>query len=361
MTGRTADVLKASSPCDCVTFSEDSSRRLARAQRGQADIRAQRGEANTAASEAKPAGSTCSPVRGGASLALAVALTAGGLAAPLHGQQQFVIFLSLLDQSGNAPGSLSADQILITENGTSTDVIKIERIDWPVKVQVLVDNGVGMGSENLIHLRNGLRELMKVLPAGVEVALYTTAPQPRPVVRGTSDRLALLQGVDRISPDGGAGRYVESLNEAAQRIERDKTNYFPVIISVATAAGDTNVMERDVEALWRRLHQRPTTVHTVMLSGARSPNSFAGANQTQVGLAVKDLTRGRYDNIAAASRLATLLPEIGAQVAESHQRQSRQFRLTVERPSGSKGPIGTIGGNVPAGYTARITGDGAMP
>jgi hypothetical protein len=294
-------------------------------------------------------------------VALVVALLAAGLAANVHGQQQFMIFLSMLDQKGNAPPSLSAEQITITENGTAVEVIRIDKIDWPVKVQVLVDNGVGMGSENLIHLRNGLRDLMRALPTGVEVALYTTAPQPRPVVRPTTDRLALVQGVDRIAPDSGTGRYVESLNEATQRIERDKTNYFPVIISVATAAGDTNVMERDVEQLWARLHQRPTTVHTVILSGARSPTSFVGANQTQVGLAVKDLTRGRYDNIAAGSRLATLLPEIGAQVAESHQRQSRQFRITVERPSGNKGPIGTIGGNVPAGYNARITGDGTMP
>lgn len=290
-----------------------------------------------------------------------VALLAVQLAANIHGQQQFVVFLSLLDGSGNAPASLSAEQITITENGTSVEVIRIDRIDWPIKVQVLVDNGIGMGSDNLIHLRNGLRGLMKELPTGVEVSLYTTAPQPRPVVRPTTDRFALVQGVDRITPDTGAGRYVESLNEASQRIERDKTNYFPVIISVATAAGDTNVMERDVEALWRRLQQRPTTVHTVMLSGARSPTSFAGANQTQVGLAVKGLTRGRYDNIAAGSRLATLLPEIGAQVAESHRRQSRQFRITAERPGGQKGPIGTIGGSVPAGYNARITGDGTIP
>ena len=294
-------------------------------------------------------------------VALVFVCAAAQLAVPVHGQQQFVVFLSILDQNGNAPPALSSEQITITENGAPAEIIRIDRIEWPVKVQVLVDNGIGMGNENLIHLRNGLRELMKVLPTGVEVALYTTAPQPRPVVRATTDRLALIQGVDRITPDSGAGRYVESLNEAAQRIERDKASYFPVIISVATSAGDTNVMERDVEQLWRRVQERPTTVHTVMLSGARSPTSFSGANQTQVGLALKNLTHGRYDNIAAGSRLATLLPEIGAQVAQSHLRQSRQFRLTVERPSGRKGPIGSIGGNVPAGYQARITGDGTIP
>ena len=292
---------------------------------------------------------------------LTLALAAGVVTSDVYAQQQFVVFLSMLDQQGNPPATLTPDQIALTEAGEPLNVIKVEKVDWPVKVQVLVDNGVGLGQENLVHIRNGVRELIKALPSEVEVALYTTAPQPRAVVRATTDRFQLLQGVDRIAPDSGTGRYVESLNEATQRIEKDKSNHFPVIISVATAAGDTNVMERDVNDLWKRLNQRPTTVHTVILSGARNANTFTGANQTQVGLAVKNLTGGRYDNIAAGSRLATLLPEIGTQVAESHRRQSRQFRLTLERPRGKTGQLGAIGGSLPTGYTTKLTADGAMP
>ena len=293
---------------------------------------------------------------------LSTALLAALAASNLHAQQQFVLFLSMLDAKGDAPAALTAEQINLTEGGESLTVIKVEKIEWPVKVQVLVDNGAGLGSENLIHIRNGVRDLMKVLPTEVEVSLYTTAPQPRIVVRPTMDRLQLMQGADRIAPDTGSGRYIESLNEATQRIERDKTSHFPVIISVATSIGDTNVMERDVERLWKRLNERPTTVHTVLLSGgSRSINSVTAANQTQVGLAVKELTGGRYENIAAASRLATLLPEIGEQVAASHQRQSRQFRLVIERPKGKSGQLGPLGGTLPAGYTSKITSDGAMP
>lgn len=281
--------------------------------------------------------------------------------ASVGAQQQFFMFLSLLDRNGNPPASLAPEQLNITENGRTAEVLKVEKIDWPIKVHVLVDNGIGLGAENLIHVRNGVRDLMKTLPTGVEAALYTTAPQPRPLVRMTTDRLQLIQGVDRIAPDNGTGRYTESLNEAASRIEDDETNHFPVIIAVATTASDMDIRERDVEQLLRRLQQRPTTVHSVVLSGAKSDNSFVGANTTQVGLAVQKLTRGRYDNIAAASRLSSLLPEIGEQVAASHHRQSRQFMLTVERPEGITGPLGAIGGSVPVGYTAKITADGAMP
>jgi hypothetical protein len=295
-------------------------------------------------------------------LSMPIALAAVLAAATLQAQQEFVLYLSMLDASGNAPATLTPEQVMLTEGGQPLTVLRVEKVDWPVKVQVLVDNGIGLGSENLIHIRNGVRDLMKALPTEVEVSLYTTAPQPRAVVRPTTDRLQLIQGADRIAPDSGTGRYVESLNEATQRIERDKTRHFPVIISVATSMGDTNVMERDVDQLWKRLNERPTTVHTVLLSGGgRNRDTFTAANQTQVGLAVKNLTGGRYDNIAAASRLASLLPEIGEQVAASHRRQSRQFRLVIERPKGRSGPLGTIAGSLPPGYTSSITSDGAMP
>ena len=46
---------------------------------------------------------------------------------------------------------------------------------------------------------------------------------------------------------------------------------------------------------------------------------------------VAKLTSGRYESINAPSRIATLLPEIGAQVAKAAQGQSKQFRITAER------------------------------
>ena len=77
----------------------------------------------------------------------------------------------------------------------------------------------------------------------------------------------MQKGLDLLAPDGGAGRFVESLNEATQRIERDKTDYFPVIISVATTSGDRDVKDSDVERMMQRLETRPTTVHVILYNG----------------------------------------------------------------------------------------------
>ena len=252
-------------------------------------------------------------------------------------QQQFQILASFVDGTGAAVATVDPAALRISENGAEATVIKVEPFTSPAKVQLLLDNGIGLGSQNLIHLRNGVRDFINAMPDGVEVTMVTTAPQPRFIVRATTDKAALLKGVDLLAPDSGAGRFVESLNEATQRIERDKTNYTPIIVSVATTAGDTDVRESDINRMMQRLQARPTKIHVILMSAA-SGRTAGGATQTNVGIAITQGT-GRFENINGATRIATLLPEIGADVAKSHVTESQRFRITVQRPSGATGDV----------------------
>jgi hypothetical protein len=286
-----------------------------------------------------------------------LALAAGSSASA---QSRFQLFLSALDAQGNPPQTLNASDIQVTEAGEAATVLSVERIDWPVKVQVLVDNGAGLGRDNLLDLRNGLRGLFEWLPADVEVSLYSIAPQPRVLVRPATTRTELQTAVDRLPFETASGRFIDALNEATRRVEGDRSNHYPVIIVVATTGSDQTVVERTVTQVMQRLEQQKTVVHTVLLTSQQISSSF-GSHQTQVGIAMKNMTGGRFENISAASRLSTLLPEIAVQVAASHERQSRQFRVTLERPAGKSGPLGPVGGGVPKGYTGKFTRDGVMP
>ena len=281
--------------------------------------------------------------------------------AVVKGQQQFQIFASIVEAASGAPvKSLEPADVKVVENGVEAPVARIDPIEWPMKVQLLVDNGAGLGSENLQHLRNGVKGFLEAMPAGVEVSLLSTAPQARFIVRPTTDRIQMLDGVGRLTPDSGTGRFVESQNEAAQRIEKDEKDHFPVIVIAGTSSGDSNVLERDIQRLMQRLQKRPATVHVVLLTNVRTASG--GSVQTNVGLAITQMTGGKYEGIAAASRLATLLPEIGAQVAKSHEKQSHQFRITVERPKGASGDLGNIGMSVRSGLrTAGLSRDGRLP
>jgi hypothetical protein len=126
-----------------------------------------------------------------------------------------------VDGTGAPAASVAPGDVRVLENDVEAKILKVEPIEWTTKIQLLIDNGSGIGSGNLTSLRNGLRGLIEALPPGLEVTFVTTAPQPRFLVRATTDRQALLAGVDKLAPDSTAGRFVEALGEALQRFERD--------------------------------------------------------------------------------------------------------------------------------------------
>jgi hypothetical protein len=290
-------------------------------------------------------------------IALALCVATSGVRA----QQQISLYASVADATGKPLATLEPTDLRVMEGGVEAKVVKVEPASFPVKVQLLLDNGIGLGGQNIQSLKDGVKGLIEALPENLEVTIVTTAPQPRFLVRPTTDKAMMIEGLSRLAPDSGAGRFVESMNEATQRIEKDKSDHIPVIISQATSSGDANVRDRDVKQIFDRVQKRPTTVHVILLNSTAG-SATGGANQTQVGLAVTQATRGRYESIAVGPRLATLLPEIGKQVAASHEKQSHQFKITVERPAGKSGEVGQLSAGARGGLQLQgLSMDGRIP
>jgi hypothetical protein len=103
-------------------------------------------------------------------------------------------------------------------------VTRVERFDWPVKVQLLLDNGIGLGGGSIQP--PGWRRRCLELPENVEVTIVGTAPQPRFLARDQRPRgYAAGHRAAGLRPRCWA--LVESLFEATQRIERDAGDFFP--------------------------------------------------------------------------------------------------------------------------------------
>ena len=296
---------------------------------------------------------------------LAVALALAATAA-VRAQQQFSFFLSAADSTGERVGDLRLDEVVVSEAGRPARVLRLDPINWPVKVTVMVDNGLGSG-QHLVHYRNGLKGFFSALPTGVEASLLTLSPQPRWVVRRTNDRVQLTNGVDRISPDGGSTRFVDALVEESERIDEDnsdQTEYFPVVMILSTTGPEgSSSPDRDLLRMVERFRKHSVRVHIVMLGTQfTSPTAIVGARQVHVGKLLADETGGRYEAIAAATRISTLLPEYGELIARTHAFQSRQFLVTVERPAGLTGALGELAmGLTRPGLTFAATAQGLMP
>ena len=252
-------------------------------------------------------------------------------------QQQITVIATMVDPATNeAAASLNPEEVRLTEDGVQLKVLKTQAVDRTVKAQLLIDNGVGMGS-NLSQLRSALRGLVEKLPADVETSIYTTAPQGRQLQRPTKNREELLKAVDRLTPDGSPGRFTESLTEAGERAAKDK-DAFTVIVMAGTTSGDAGLPEGALKRLMSAIANRPLVVHVLLYAGERA--AYGGDAQIQVGETVTKMTGGRYEHINNMNRYVTLLPEFSDAIVKQMTGGKRQFRITAQRPEGKTGPMG---------------------
>jgi hypothetical protein len=177
------------------------------------------------------------------------------------------------------------------------------------------------------------------MPPDIEITLVTTSPQARFLVRATKNRDELLKGVDRLAPDNGSGRFTESLSEAAERANKDK-DAFTVIITAGSTSGDARILESEMQQALDRINGKPMIVHVLLYAGEKSASG--GITQVEVGERAAKMSGGRYEFINSMSRYSTLLPELGSEVAKQLTGNTRQFRLTVQRPQDKKGDLGKV-------------------
>ena len=162
------------------------------------------------------------------------------------------------------------------------------------------------------------------------------------------DKQALMQGADRIVPDSGAPRFIEALNEAAARFDKEKGNYFPVVVILARRPRKAARSWSATSSACCSGSRTGSPPCTSSCSRPARSSGIAARIRHAVGDAVAKNTGGRYDNIAAATRLATLLPEIGAQIAKSHARQSRNSASRFSGQTARRAPSGRLARQVRA-------------
>ena len=82
------------------------------------------------------------------------------------------------------------------------------------------------------------------------------------------------------------------------------------------------------------------------LLSTKEISQFLNVNEKMVytlisekGLPATKITGGKYEALAISSRLATLLPEWGKELAVWHKRHSNQVRVSVQRPTDFTGPF----------------------
>ena len=302
-------------------------------------------------------------------IAIVAIATSASVSLSAQTPQLFQFFVSASDSSGAPLTDLRAQDVIMSEDGVTQPVVKVEPLAVPMKLTIGIDNGFDSG-DAIEHYRAGLTELVEALPKDVEITLIATAPQPRTVLKPTTDRTQILRGINNIAPDRGAPRFTDTLVEYSQRLQREAKDtkaapYLPVLLMLSTAAKEqTTYQPKDIEKAIGALAARRARMNTVMVSTRQgdvaSATYLKSSVQALLSVPATKATNGRYEEVPVPNRLGTLLASWGKDLAALHVRQSKQFRVTVERGSSGalKNPKVEL---VRPGVTGTVTSDGYLP
>lgn len=305
-----------------------------------------------------------------AALGLVPAGASWGPAIAVSAQAQvFQFAVSATDASGKSVTDLKPDDIVMTENGVRQQVTKVEPLAVPLKLTIAVDNSRD-SRDALVAYRTGLTGLVEALPADVEVTIITTAPQPRTLLRPTTNRAQILRAITGFAPDDGLPRFTDAIVEFSQRLEREARDrkiapYVPVMVMLSTTSAEQSSYEATaVQKAANFLVARRARLNVIVVSTrtgqATSVESINAGVQAVIGIPITKATNGRYEALATSSRLATLLPEWGRDLATLHQRQANQVRVTVERAKGGELQNPRVELARP-GLNGQVTIDGVLP
>jgi len=302
---------------------------------------------------------------------LAVGLLALSSVVVLGQPTQFQFALAAMDASGTPVTDIKVEEVIYTEKGQKGAIQRVEPFPIPVKLTISVDNGKDSVNA-LSHYRSGLAGMVEALPNDVEVTLISSAPQPRKVVRRTSNRQEILRGINGFAPEQDERpRFTDVLVEFAQELDKEMRGkeakpYIPVLVLVSTTTNEQTSYEvPEIEKALKTLAQRRAKVYVVITSTKVADiEAVADINtnrQAMIGIPATKATGGKFESLAVSSRLATLLPEWGKEFAVWHKRHSNQVRVSVQRPADMTGPFQDLQvGLSRQGLTVSISGDG-MP
>jgi hypothetical protein len=280
---------------------------------------------------------------------------------------QFVV--GAMDKAGNPVTDLKAEEVILTEKAGKGTVTKFEPFALPVKVTIAVDNG-NQSAEAIPHYRIGLKGFVEAFPEDVEMSIYTTSPQPRAVVRPTSDRAQILRGVNGFAPEMEAPRFTDAIVEYSQRLDKESKDtkikpYIPVLVMVSTASSEASSyqppeVDRWIKALVQRRVRLFVSVNSTRSGDARAQADMNTNRQAIIAIPYTKVLNGRYEAIAIFNRLQTLLPEYGQEIAEYHKRLTTQYLVTVQRAGA--GPMEGVQIELTReGLTGNVSLDGYFP
>ena len=235
------------------------------------------------------------------------------------------LFMLVTDRSGQPVTDVTADEVVLEQEGSECTVKDVQLDAAPMKVALLVDNS-DAAQQSLNSMRDGLAAFLDTLPAEHEVGLFTIAGQVRRRVDFTTDREELKEHATGLFVDRNSGVvYLDGLVETWERRFEDE-DLWPVFVSLVYdgAEASRSVQDDEFNEFARDLVGRGATVHAVLVS------TRGGAIQTTISTFLTQNTGGMYRALAAATALPETFTELAETMGAQYETVKDRYRVVFE-------------------------------
>ncbi len=266
------------------------------------------------------------------SMTLSVLLTAflaGGIAQAKDVER----FIKVTDRDGEPVTDLGAGDFIIEHDGERVDIERVELVDQPLRVALIVDDADGALPFSR-YFRVYLPRFVRALPEGSEIGLVLLSGRPRMVVNFTDDHGEVLDELARffVEEDRAAG-FFAGLEETLDRWDDDRR--WPVLAVVTTdGPAQRRLTDGRYAAFIERAVERGAVIHAL---GLYTQRVGAGRGfQTGIARDVTRITGGWYDTVAGPSQsIGDKLQEMAAEVTRQYEETRYQYAVAYEPPRGA--------------------------
>lgn len=203
--------------------------------------------------------------KGTLSAAIGLALTVGLplAAAAQSGERQ--VFVTVLDADGVPLEGLTAEHFAVREGGRDRTVLRVEPLQTPMHVAVLIDTSAGSGRPDE-PFRSAVSGFVERLASFNLVSVYTFGDRVARVTDFTQDVAQLRTAMTGMYTASVGGSYLIDAIEMATKDLRPLESPRPVIVALSSEAADAS--KKTAGSVVKQLIANTTAFHAVTLANA---------------------------------------------------------------------------------------------
>ena len=232
------------------------------------------------------------------------------------------LYVSVRDKSGAPVTDLGPQEIVIREDGTRREVLRVSRAAEPIDIAILVDDSSAAGPD-LLFIRDALTRFVELMHGDHNIAVIGLAGRPTILTDYTRDPARLKAAVGRIFAQTDSGMtLLDALVEVSKGLEKRETSR-AVLLAVITDGQEYGRFD-DREVL-KQLKRAGVAFHAVTTGTLAA---FTPDEMKYRAIVLSNGTRetgGRHDNLMAGSGLPLAVENVAREL-------SSQLKVVYSRP-----------------------------